>query len=247
MKFKGVKGSITVNGKKSKVKTAFLMHPSAHHYGGNAFDMEFQVVTADYTLVTFVEAKKGEGNAFLESIGFGSGGIKALELGKKIRVGEVHKITNLLTDGSSYLSYEGEQLFGKCGKTKYIINPDIVYCGINDLEELRHGDKSDKLNAFFLKKRTKIQKIYQNYEAPAKGKSKTFKHRPKKDIEREEKAKRKKAEALKKAKTIADAQMTKPVKARKPSFMKSPYRRAQINKANSMHSHPRYAPVKSRA
>lgn len=207
MKLKGFKGDITLDGKKSKVLDAYLMSPSAHHYGGQQFDMELQINTAETTLVTFIKAKKGEGNSFLQSIGFSSGGIRALEVGKKVQIGEVGNLSHMLTTRPSFLSYEGEQLFGKCRKTTFIINPDIVFCGLTDLKELEDKNHKRELNAFFLKERAKTTKIYQNYEPPEKGHSKTFTHRPKADIEREKKAKKKKEEALKKARRISNEQM----------------------------------------
>lgn len=105
--------------------------------------MELQVVTADHTLVTFIKAKKETGNSFLQTLGFGSGNIRTLDLGRDVKVGGVSMGHHLFSKHASYLMYSGQQLFEKCGKTQYIINPMIVYCGEGELKEIQPTAKTD--------------------------------------------------------------------------------------------------------
>jgi hypothetical protein len=65
----------------------------------------------------------------------------------------------------------------------------IVYCGANELKELEiTGKSAEGIKKVFLRDRGNDIQIYQNYEAPQKGKSPVFTERPKEDIEREQKA-----------------------------------------------------------
>lgn len=69
--------------------------------------MELQVATLEHVLVTFIKVKKGGDNPFLQSLGFGSGNIKNLDLGRDVSIGGVTMGHHLYSPHTTFLKYSG--------------------------------------------------------------------------------------------------------------------------------------------